>query len=180
MANDTPMNMGNTTGASGPSGMSATTTDSDMVDNDDVIDTLNDLLETSRDGEYGFNTSAEHATSPELKTMLMRHAGECREGALELQALIKQLGGDTDEGGSIGGALHRGWVSVKGVLSGHSDLSMLEECERGEDAAVASYRKALKQNLPVSVRTVVERQAQGTQRNHDQIKAMRDSLKARS
>ena len=167
MANDTSMNMGNTNTG-------------DMADNDDVIDTLNDLIETSRDGEYGFNTSAEHATSPELKTMLMRHAGECREAALELQALIKQLGGDADEGGSISGALHRGWVSVKGVLSGHSDLSMLEECERGEDAAVASYRKALKQNLPASIRTVVERQAQGTQRNHDQIKAMRDSLKANS
>ena len=167
MANDNSMNITSTSAVNG-----------DPADNDEVIDTLNDLLETSRDGEYGFNTSAEHAKSAEIKTMLMRHAGECREAGLELQTLIRQLGGEADDGGSVSGALHRGWVSVRGMLSGYSDLAMLEECERGEDAAVARYRKALKQNLPSSIRTVVERQAQGTQRNHDQVKAMRDSLKA--
>ncbi|MFZ2386242.1 MAG: PA2169 family four-helix-bundle protein, partial [Polaromonas sp.] len=62
-------------------------------------------------------------------------------------------------------------------LSGHSDKSMLDECERGEDAAVARYRKALKQNLPSSIRTVLERQAQGARRNHDQVRALRDAMK---
>lgn len=148
-----------------------------LMENDEIIDVLNDLLESCRDGEYGFNTSAEHTNSPNLKTTLMRHAGECREAGLELQALIRQLGGEPDDGGSMSGALHRGWVSVRGTLSTYSDLAMLEECERGEDAAVARYRKALKENLPPTIRAVVERQAQGAQRNHDQIKAMRDALK---
>jgi len=148
------------------------------ADNDDVIDTLNDLLETSRDGEYGFRTSAEHAQSSELKTTLLRHADECRSAGQELMALIRQLGGEADEGGSVSGALHRGWVSVRTTLSGHSDQALLDECERGEDAAVASYRKALKQNLPAAILSVVERQAQGAQRNHDQVKALRDAMKA--
>lgn len=169
MANENSINVSSTIGAG-----------DNTVDNDDVIDTLNDLLETCRDGEYGFNTSAEHAKSAEIKTMLMRHTGECRDAGLELQRLIRELGGKADDGGSVSGALHRGWVEVRGVLSGYSDQSMLDECERGEDYAVASYRKALKQNLPAAVRTVVERQAQGAQRNHDQVKAIRDSLKASS
>ena len=75
------------------------------------------------------------------------------------------------------GAMHRGWVSVKGTLGGYSDQAMLDECERGEDAALARYRKALKQNLPPETKAEVERQAQGVQRNHDQIKALRDGLK---
>jgi uncharacterized protein (TIGR02284 family) len=147
--------------------------------NDDVISTLNDLLETCRDGEYGFSTSAEHTQTADLKSLLTRHAQECRTAGQELQALIRQMGGEADDGGSVSGALHRGWVSVRGVLSGHSDQSMLDECERGEDAAVASYRKALKQDLPPAIRTVVEKQAQGAQKNHDEIKALRDSLKGR-
>ncbi|MDB5741736.1 MAG: hypothetical protein JWR68_51 [Polaromonas sp.] len=148
------------------------------ADDNEVIDTLNDLLETCRDGEYGFRTSAEHAKSAALKTMLERHAGECRTAGQELQALIRQLGGESDEGGSVSGALHRGWVAVRGTLSGYSDEAMLDECERGEDAALARYRKALKQNLPAAIRSVVERQAQGVQQNHDQVKAMRDTMKA--
>jgi uncharacterized protein (TIGR02284 family) len=74
--------------------------------------------------------------------------------------------------------MHRGWVHVKGAVGAHSELSMLEECERGEDAAVARYRKAPKQNLPADVRSLVERQAQGAQRNHDQIRALRDPARA--
>ena len=75
--------------------------------------------------------------------------------------------------------MHRGWVHVKGMVGANSELSMLEECERGEDAALARYRKALKQNLPADVRTLVERQAEGAQRNHDQIKLLRDEARTR-
>lgn len=74
--------------------------------------------------------------------------------------------------------MHRGWVSVRGTLSGYTDLAMLDECERAEDAALARYRNALKEDLPSDIRAVVERQAQGAQRNHDQIKAMRNALRA--
>ena len=149
-----------------------------VPDNDDVIDILNDLLETCRDGEYGFNASAEHTESLELKTLLLRHAGECRTAGLELESLIRQLGGEPAEGGSMSGALHRGWVSVRSILSAYSDQSLLSECERGEDTAVASYRKALKENLPPGIRSVVERQEQGVLRNHGEVKAMCDSLKS--
>lgn len=162
------------------SASNSTQTDNDEIDNDKVIDVLNDLLESCRDGEYGFKTCAEYIRSPDLKTILTQHSKECREAGEELQHLIRELGGDPDEGGSVTGMLHRGWVSVRGTLSTHSDQAMLDECERGEDAAVARYRKALQEKLPPAIRTVVERQAQGAQRNHDQVKAMRDSLEAKS
>ena len=150
--------------------------DEDMYD--DVIDTLNDLLETCRDGEYGFRECAELTKAHEIKTILNQRSEDCRSGATELQSLIVQMGGEADEGGSASAAMHRGWVAVKGTLSGYSDYAMLDECERAEDVALAQYRKALKQTLPAKALTVVERQMQGVQRNHDQIKAKRDSLKA--
>jgi uncharacterized protein (TIGR02284 family) len=157
--------------------MDSDATDNDATDNDDVIATLNDLLESCRDGEYGFRECAGHTTAQDIKTLMLRHADECRDAGAELQGLIRQSGGEPDEGGSMSGALHRGWVSVRGTLTGYSDEGMLEECERGEDGAVARYRKALKEDLPAAVRAVVERQAQGAQRNHDQVKALRDAVK---
>ena len=39
------------------------------------------------------------------------------------------------------GAWSLGWGSVKAALSSRDDKAVLEECERGEDAAVARYRK---------------------------------------
>ena len=142
--------------------------------NDDAIDTLNNLLEICRDGEFGFTESAEHTKTQEVKSVFLQRAGDCRSAAAELQQLILEMGGEPEEGGTVSGAMHRGWVAVKGSLSGYSDIDMLEECERGEDVALAQYRKALKQDLPMQAKAVVERQAQGTQRNHDQIRDMRN------
>ncbi|MGP1630107.1 MAG: PA2169 family four-helix-bundle protein [Giesbergeria sp.] len=144
------------------------------MDNDDVVDVLNDLLETSRDGEYGFRTSAEHADSAEVKTLLLRRASECASAVAELEQAIRQRGGKPADGGTMIGSMHRGWVAVKTAFSSMDDKAVLQECERGEDSAVASYRKALKRSLPADARALVERQAAGAQRNHDEVKAMRD------
>lgn len=144
------------------------------MDNDDVVDVLNDLLETSRDGEFGFRTSAEHADSAEVKTLLLRRASDCAAAAAELEQAIRQRGGTPADGGTMVGSMHRGWVAVKTAFSTMDDKAVLQECERGEDSAVASYRKALKRALPADARALVERQAGGAQRNHDEVKAMRD------
>lgn len=148
------------------------------MDNRDIVSTLNDLIETCRDGEYGFNTCAEHASSEPVRTLFRTRAQDCRTGALELQNLVRECGGKPDEGGSASGALHRGWVAVLGTVAGTSDQRMLDEAERGEDHALARYRKALKDELPPTVRNVVERQMAGVQRNHDQVKALRDRVRA--
>ena len=146
--------------------------------NDDTLEILNNLIETSKDGEYGFRTSAENIESSEIKQLFLRRAEECRQAAADLQTLAVQRGGDPEDSGSAGGALHRGWVSVKGTLTGHSDSAILEETERGEDAALASYRKAMAADLPADVRAVVERQMRGVQSNHDQVRALRDRARA--
>jgi uncharacterized protein (TIGR02284 family) len=146
--------------------------------NDEVIDALNDLIETCKDGEYGFNECADHTRSPELRTLFRNRALECQEAAAELQREVARYGGTPDAGGSVSGALHRGWVSARSALSTHTDQAMLEECERGEDAAVTRYRKALQRDLPVEVRELIARQFEGVQRNHDQIKALRNSYAA--
>lgn len=149
------------------------------MDNGDIVSMLNDLIETCKDGEYGFTTCAEHASSEELRSLFRSRAQDCRTGALELQGLVRQCGGTPDQGGSATGAVHRGWVAVLGTVAGTSDKRMLEEAERGEDAALARYRKALRNtDLPSMVREVVERQMAGVQRNHDQVKALRDRVKA--
>jgi len=47
----------------------------------DVIDVLNDLIETCRDGEYGFRASAEQARSSALRSNLLARASECATAA---------------------------------------------------------------------------------------------------
>ncbi len=148
------------------------------MDKNDTIDTLNTLIETCKDGEYGFSSCAEHVDSATLQQTLNRYAAECRDGAAELQALVIELGGKPEDSGTASGAMHRGWVSVKGTLAGHSDVAMLEEAERGEDVALERYRDAMKEELPANVRAVVQRQYDGAKRNHDEVRTLRNQARA--
>ena len=158
--------------------MALNTSHTTPTTNHEVADILNDLLENSRDGEYGFRTCAEEVETATMKQLFADRAAQCRVAADELVPLVRRYGGTPAEGGTASGALHRGWVHVKGAVGANSELSILEECERGEDAAVARYRKALKYDLPADVRAVVEAQAAGAQRNHDQIRDLRNQRRA--
>lgn len=146
------------------------------MDPNEVIATLNDLIETCKDGEYGFHACAEQADTLELEQLFGRIADDCGLAARELQEYVVQLGGEPDTRGSASGALHRGWVAVRSKLAGYDDLTLLKECERAEDVAVARYRAALDQPLPERVRALVARQWLGLQRNHNQIRELRDKV----
>ena len=147
------------------------------MNNDDVISTLNDLIETCKDGEEGFRTCAEDISDPQIKNLFIDRAQSCSSAASELQELVSSCGGNPETKSSVSGGLHRRWVDIKAAVTGKDDESVLNECERGEDVAVASYRKALEKDLPPNIRSVVERQYNGVLRNHDQVKSLRDQAR---
>ena len=164
-------------GAAGMVGAMQTAGNNDG-DLSDAVDVLKDLVECTKDGEYGFRECAEQATSQDLKSTFLQCAEDCRRSAQELNDLVRQHGGSAEDSGSALGAMHRGWVSLKSKLTTYDNKAVLEEAERGEDNAKARYTKALQKNLPASVRLVVERQMQGVRQHHDRIKMLRDQYRA--
>ena len=145
------------------------------MDKDDTIETLNDLIETCKDGEEGFRICAEDIRRADLKPMFERAAQHCSEAAAELQAQVARMGGKPERKGSLAGSAHRRWVDIKSAITGRDDRAVLAECERGEDVAKAAYQKALKKDLPADVRAIVERQYQGVLENHDNVRALEKS-----
>ena len=150
------------------------------ADREDIIDVLNDLVECCKDGEYGFRSCADSARRADLKALFQQRAEDCLRSCRELQERVRQLGGEAGDSGSTLGAVHRGWVSVKSTLSTSDDQALLKEAERGEDNALARYRKAMRKPLPSDLRPILERQLQDVQRNHDEIKRLREQLRAAS
>ena len=147
------------------------------MDKTAVVDCLNELIETSRDGEQGFMQCAEKANDPKLRTFFAERASECRTGIDQLTQCVTRYGGEAQASGSTAAAAHRAWITVREGVT-NSDASLLVECERGQDRAVAAWRKALDVPLPDDVRSLVQQQMAGVQRNHDQVKALRDQYRA--
>ena len=147
------------------------------MNNDDIISTLNDLIETSKDGEEGFRTCAEDAMGLQLKTLFTNRSQRCAAATRELQAMVRSLGGDPNTDGSFSGTLHRRWIDIKSAILDKNNEAILNECERGEGMALRSYQSALAKELPTLVRIAIERQYQGILQNRDQIKLLREQAK---
>lgn len=142
--------------------------------NDEVISTLNNLIETNKDGQEGFRQAAEGVNRSDLKTLFHEYSQQRSQFAGELQQLVRDLGGDPENTGSISGSLHRGWIDIKQAVTGGDEQSVLNEAERGEDSAKNAYKNALQENLPANVNSVIAKQATAIQEAHDKIKALRD------
>lgn len=144
------------------------------MENDNAISTLNNLIETCKDGELGFRTAADGLSKPTYKARFLEYSQQRATFARELQAEVRGLGGDAERTGSVSGSLHRGWIDIKSVVTGKSDYAILAEAERGEDAAKAAYERDLKERLPGNVSAIVQRQAEQVQATHDAVREARD------
>jgi uncharacterized protein (TIGR02284 family) len=71
-------------------------------------------------------------------------------------------------------------VALRGTLSGLDDLAVLKECERGEDVAARTYRRALEKSLPEPIGLLVESQYLGVKRNFEQICDLRDGMQVKA
>ncbi|MDT7808126.1 MAG: hypothetical protein QOJ70_1939 [Acidobacteriota bacterium] len=141
-----------------------------MASNEEVISTLNNLIETCRDGQNGFQTAADGVQNPELKQLFYSYSQQRARFVGELQDEVRRLGGDPEDSGSVAASLHRGWINIKAAVTGKDDNAVISECERGEDSAVSNYRAALDVDLPVNVRSIVERQFAKLKEAHDRVR----------
>lgn len=149
---------------------------SNTPSNDDVISTVNGLIQTCKDGQEGFKHAAEGVQNSDLKTFFYELGQQRSQFAGQLQELVRELGGDPENSGSFSGVLHRGWLDIKSIVTGKDDSAILNECERGEDIAKNAYKDALEQPLPADVASIVQTQYTNVQAAHDKVKALRDSF----
>ena len=141
-----------------------------------ISSVLNDLIETCKDGQEGFQHASENVKNARLQQLFERLATQRGQFATQLQTLVRSLGEKAEESSSVAGAIHRGWIDLKTAVTSHDEKAVLVECERGEDSAVAQYRSALEAELPMDVRAIVIGQSGLVKASHDEIKALRDSV----
>lgn len=144
----------------------------------DVISTLNELIETCKDGQEGFKQAAEGVERSDLKSLFFEFSQQRAHFAGELQGIVQKLGGDPETSGSTAGAMHRGWINLKSAITGKDEQAVLNECERGEDSARNTYKDALDDDLPTYIMDTVRNQYDSIVQAHDRVKALRDSYKA--
>ncbi len=148
------------------------------MNNEEIISTLNNLIETCKDGQEGFKEASEGVEDTNLKTTFYNYSQQRAKMAGELQQAVRDLGGDSEDSSSVSGMLHRGWINIKSAVTGQDETAILNEAERGEDVAVDQYKEALGNDLPNNIMAIVARQSNEVRAAHDKIKSLRNTSRA--
>lgn len=149
-----------------------------MAQRKGAISTINNLIETLKDGEKGFQEASEAVRDPQLKSLFQQYSQQRHRFASELQAQAQSLGESKPEkSSSAAGAMHRVWINLKSAVTSGDDKAVLSEVERGEDSAVHEFEDAMNDGLTGQVREIVSHQFSEIKSAHDRVRQLRDTAK---
>ncbi len=144
-----------------------------------TIEVLNTLITINNDRIEGYETASKETEESDLKTLFTQFINTSIKCKTELVAEVIRMGGVPAEGTKVSGKFFRAWMDVKAALTGKDRKTILDSCEYGEDAAVGTYNKVLRDNLEdisAEQQTMFNIQHALIKADHDKVKFMRDSL----
>jgi len=145
--------------------------------NSKIIDELNDLLTRNYDAEKGYQEAAKIVESEALKELFVEQAKNRYEFGHEVKDEIKHLGGSPDKGTSFKGDLHRSWLNLRDASSNGSE-ALLEECIRGEHAAVEEYDEFIaKDYIPENLKNIFMKQKTSITQAIDRLNSLANEAK---
>ncbi len=140
---------------------------------------LNDLVKINNDRVEGYRKAIEELKPEDfdLRTLFQERIEQSLAFHSELAGEVAMLGEEIAEGTMASGKIYRTWMDVKAFFSGADRKTILDNCENGEDAALAAYRSALESDdLTPAQRDILISHFDGIEVSHDEIRALRDVL----
>lgn len=153
-----------------------------MTNNENLTETLNDLVRINNDRVTGYDKAADQARDIDidLQAIFSKMSSESRSYINELDEKIISLGGQPSPDSTFAGKIYRTWMDVKNTFTGSDRTAILASCEFGEDAAQKAYNEALETDaeMDATTRQLIMDQKNSLKTSHDIIKKYRDLNKA--
>jgi uncharacterized protein (TIGR02284 family) len=136
--------------------------------------TLIILVETLRDTQEGFKELGHRLHDGRAKHFFLEETQKRAEYAAELENELHRMGvHDVKATETHGGKARLLWGKIQASMAG-GQKSLLSTAVEGDEAAGKKYAEALRQELPLQLREIVDRQYAHIQRAHDEAQALYD------
>ena len=139
---------------------------------DEIVDTLNDLIQITEDSHEGYRKSAEDADEQDLKSLFNDFSAQRGAMVRDLQKHVAEQGGAPEASGTILGGAHRFFIDLKSSVLGRDRTALLQEVERGENEAIRRYEQALDKELPTHLASVISQHLSRLRSDRDRIASM--------
>ena len=138
---------------------------------------LHDLIAVAKDSELGYQTAAEHVDDSRLATIFSEYAKQRAGFVRELREEAERLSGEVAEGGgSVTGAVFRGWMNLKSALTGGSAEAIVAACETGEDSAEAAFERVVNMDVSGRMRSLIDAQWAKIKEAHHRLLRLKAQL----
>lgn len=135
---------------------------------------LRHIIRINIDSGMGFAAASNRIENNHI-AQFFRECGVRRDAnAAVLSKYIEWSNQAPPESGTMGGAVRRWWVEVREVVQNGSELGVLTQAERGEDAVKRAYEHVLTSTPGSPLNRIIQEQYFGVKADHDAIQEMRD------
>jgi uncharacterized protein (TIGR02284 family) len=143
------------------------------------IEVLNSLITINNDRIEGYETASKETDEIDLKAMFAQFISTSQKCKQKLVRVVSTLGGEVAEGTKVSGKFFRMWMDLKAALTGKDRSAILNSCLYGEDEALDTYEKTLKNDLEylnADQKSMIYTQRTLLKGDRDRVKALRDAL----
>jgi uncharacterized protein (TIGR02284 family) len=149
--------------------------------NEHDVRVINSLIATTIDSVEGYRSAATDAANEKFRSIFTARADEREEVVRELQAHVRELGGQPEDDGTALAGAHRFMMNIRDALTGRDDDAVIAEVERGEDHIKHKYEAALADtDLSPQCRDIVQRCFRSVKEGHDQMRDLKHGVTGKS
>ncbi|WP_234733315.1 ferritin-like domain-containing protein [Tellurirhabdus bombi] len=148
-----------------------------MIKNDDLVDSLNDLVRINNDRIQGFEKAIEDNEDPQLDDIFRHMVIQSQEFRSQLADHIVRIDGTGVSDATttdVSSKLHRAWIDIKSALSGKDRDTVLSSVEFGENAAVEAYEEAIEKDpIPAYIKEDLQHQLAQLKESLNRVTSLR-------
>jgi uncharacterized protein (TIGR02284 family) len=144
-----------------------------------IVSTLQQVAQFVNDAQVRYEQAVKETQEPALQRLYRLLLSQRAEFATELNQIIQNHHGEPETGITEQGLLYRLWLDLKGGCDVNKEQTLIDLNILGEEWFQKAYQEALeKEDLPQSVRQILERQLQSSQQAYAQLLQLKADEKA--
>lgn len=141
------------------------------------IDTLNDLIQVTRDSAKFYGDAAKEVDNPQLQS-LFNDMAQSKNGLVGAMSRDVQAAGDKPaESGTFRGSLHQFYTDVRSKF-GDTEYAFVSELEQSEDRLLKAFNDVVKDDdVPAPVKQTVSQYLPAIREHHDLMRDRKWAMK---
>lgn len=145
------------------------------------VETLNELIQATRDSAQFYSDASRAVDNPELRG-LFRDIAESKQGLVgSLSREVRDEAGKPATEGSLRGSLHQLYSTLRAEMTrDHGDYAYVRELEKSEDRLMQAFHDVIKRDdAPKAVKESLLSYLPKVQQHHDAMRDRKWAMEAR-